>query len=133
MWSSRAEHVVADLIARLPAEQLDPNRTHAQRLAALPIGWSLWTDYYLRPNGEAVIVGEDDDRPDLDSVHTDRQRVLLVLVWGSERYPELRELLPLRGPEAVDCICRNIPLFSQGKVLCPECCGLGWLPAKDQE
>jgi hypothetical protein len=121
------------LIARLPAEQRDPVRTHAVRLNALPIGGSMWADYYLRPNGEVVIVGEDFDHPGVDSVYSDWKRVLPVLVWGSWRYPEMRELLPVRGPGSVDCRCRRIPFFSEGKVICPECSGLGWLPAGGAE
>lgn len=127
MWSPRADEVVSGLIAKLGGEQLDPGRTHAARLKALSIGGSLWADYYLRSNGEVVFVGEDFDQPDVDSVYSDWKRVLPVLVWGSERYPELRELLPVRSPGAVDCPCRANPLFAEGKVLCPECAGLGWL------
>ena len=112
MWSSRAEDVVSQLIARLRAEELDPVRTHAARLKALPIGGSMWADYYLRPNGTVVVVGEDFDQPDVDSEYSDWKRVLPVLVWGSKRYPELRELLPVRGPGAVDCPCQAIPLFA---------------------
>jgi hypothetical protein len=130
VWSPRAEQVVSSLIAELPAEQLDPARTHAARLGALPIGWSMWADYYLRPNGEVVVVGQDLDHPDADSVYSDRLRVLGTLVWGSERYPELRELLPPREPGATDCRCVGYPeFFGRGKVICPECGGVGWLPA----
>jgi hypothetical protein len=131
MWSLQAEQVVARLIAGLAPEVLDPSRTHAARLNALPIGGSMWADYYLRPNGEVVIVGEDIERPELDSVYTDRSHVLSTLVWGAERYPKLQKLLPIREPGARDCRCRAIPIFAEGKVLCPECCGLGWLPAVD--
>jgi hypothetical protein len=131
MWSRRAELVVSRLIARLPPEQLDPDRTHATRLSALPIGGSMWADYYLRPNGEVVIVGEDLDHPDVDSVSTDRLRVLSVLVWGSERYPELRELLPPREPGAIDCRCLQQPdVFGPAKPICSECGGVGWLPTE---
>src|SRR5262249_37451667 len=105
MWSPLAEQLVSRLIAALPADQLDPTRTHAVRLRALPIGGSMWADYYLRPNGQVVIVGEDFDNPEVDSVYSDWRRVLPVLVWGAQRYPELRELLPVRGPGAVDCQC----------------------------
>jgi hypothetical protein len=130
MWSTRAEQVVLRLIAGLSPNQLHPTRSHAARLSALPIGGSMWADYYLRPNGEVVIVGEDFDHPDVDSVYTDRLRVLMVLVWGSERYPELRELLPLREPGATDCRCVQHPnIFGPGKVICSECGGLGWLSA----
>ena len=130
-WSTREEQIVSRLIAELPAAQLDPGRTHAARLNALPIGGSMWADYYLRPNGEVVVVGEDFDRPDVDSVYSDRARVLMMLVWGSERYPELRELLPVREPGAVDCVCVQHPnIFGPGKVICSECGGVGWLPTK---
>lgn len=88
----------------------------------------MWADYYLRPNGEVVVVGEDDDFPDVDTVHADRSAVLRVLVWGSRRYPELRVLLPARPLGAVDCRCRQFPIFADGKVLCSECGALGWLP-----
>jgi len=88
----------------------------------------MWADYFLRPSGEVVVVGEDYDHPDVDAVHTDRSNVLRALVWGSRRYPALRELLPARPPGAVDCRCRQIPVFAEGKVLCPECGALGWLP-----
>jgi hypothetical protein len=130
MWSERAERVVSQLIAQLPAEQLDPNRTHAARWKALHIGGSMWADYYLRPNGEVVIIGGDVDFPDVETVYTDRRRVLMALVWGSRCYPELRELLPQREPGSTDCVCRQHPnIFGPGKVICSECGGVGWLPA----
>jgi hypothetical protein len=133
VWSPQAERVVSRLIAELPPDQLDPGRTHAARLSALPIGGSMWADYYLRPNGEVVIVGEDFDHPDVDSVHTEWLRVLMVLVWGSERYPELRELLPQRTPGATDCRCLQHPnFFGPGKLICSECGGVGWLPSESR-
>jgi hypothetical protein len=134
MWSLKAEELVSRLIARLPADQLDPARTHAARLQALPIGCDMWADYYLRPNGEVVIVGEDFDHADVDSVYTTPLRVLSVLVWGAERYPELRELLPEREPGATDCSCRQHPeFFRPGKLICQECGGVGWLPVGSAE
>src|SRR5262245_53093459 len=108
MWSPLAERIVSGLIAALPPDQVDPNRTLAVRLGALPIGGSMWADYYLRPNGQVVIVGEDLDHPEVDSVYSDWSRVLPVLVWGARRYPELKQLLPVRGLGAVDCRCLAI-------------------------
>jgi len=129
MWSSRAEEVVSRLIAgRTPGPGM--GGVHAQRLGALPIGVDMWADYYLRPSGEVVIVGADLDQPDEDTVITDPRRLLSVLVWGSWRYPELREVLPAREPGAADCLCLLHPeIFRPGKFICPECGGLGWLPA----
>ncbi len=128
VWSQRAEQIVSQLIAGLTPAQRDPTRNNCTRLRALHIGGSMWADYYLRANGEVVVVGEDYDVPDVDTVHSDRSNVLRLLVWGSRRYPELRELLPVRPPGAVDCRCRQHPIFAEGKVLCSECGALGWLP-----
>ena len=128
MWSQRAEQVISELIAQRISAQLDSTRNHCARLSALHIGCSMWADYYLRPSGEVVVVGEDADYPDVDTVHTDWSHAMRTLVWGSQRYPELLELLPVRPPGAVDCPCRQIPLFAEGKVLCEKCGALGWLP-----
>jgi len=128
MWAPLAEQVLSRLIAALPEDLPAETRNHAERLKALPIGWGTWAGYFLRANGEVVVVGEDEELPDVDTIHTERGEVLRALVGGSERYPELRKLLPVRGSGAVDCGCRAIPLFAEGKVLCPMCGGLGWLP-----
>ena len=128
MWSPLAEQVVSRLIAGLPKNLPAETRSHAERLKAPPIGWSMWAGYFLRANGEVVVVGEDEDLPGVATIHTEWGDVLRTLVWGSERYPELGQLLPVREPGAVDCECRAIPLFAQRKVLCPRCGGLGWLP-----
>jgi hypothetical protein len=77
-----------------------------------------------------VILGADFDRPDSITIYTNRLKVLSVLVWGASRYPELRELLPEREPGATDCRCRHHPeLFGPAKMICPQCGGIGWLPA----
>lgn len=128
MWTPFAEYVVLRLIAGLTADQFDPTRTHAARLGALPIGGSMWADYDLRPNGEVVIVGEDPDLPDVDTVVTDDRRVLRILVWGTRRNPELQQLLPIREPNARDCHCQKVQIYLEGHRICHECGGLGWIP-----
>ena len=57
----------------------------------------------------------------------DRYVWLTSLVDVAKRYPELQPLLPVRPPGARDCRHLANPLFEQGKVFCPECCGLGWV------
>lgn len=131
MWSPLAEQIVSRLIAESPAHWPEDLRVHAERLVALPLGWSLWASYFLRANGEVVVVGDDVDHPEVDTTYTESSHVLRALVWGSKHYPELKSLLPVRAPGAVDCGCRAIPVFAEGKVLCPECGGLGWLPIDD--
>lgn len=129
MWSSHAEQVVTQLIAELSAERRDPTVTHAARLGALPIGCDMWSDYYLRPNGDVVIVGEDLRHPDVDSVHRDHSRLMSVLVWGSERYPQLKDLIPARPDGATDCECKLWPeWFIQKRLICGTCGGVGWIP-----
>jgi hypothetical protein len=134
VWSKLAQQVVSRLIAELPAETPAHTRAHAKRLSALPIGCGLWSSHFLRANGEVVVVGDDVDHPDVDTVYTEHSHVLRALVWGSQRYPEMRQLLPVRGPGAVDCRCQAIPLFAEGKVnkvLCDKCGGLGWVPSAE--
>lgn len=58
-------------------------------MSALHIGESIWADYYLRPSGEVVVVSEDFDHPDMDTVDTDRSNMLRARGWESERYREL--------------------------------------------
>jgi hypothetical protein len=57
----------------------------------------------------------------------DRYFWLSSLVDGSRRYQPLKFLLPQRPANAVDCRHLAHPIFAEGKVFCPECCGLGWV------
>jgi hypothetical protein len=47
MWSPLAEQTIERLIAGLTSEELERKRTHAARLAAQPIGVSMWADDYV--------------------------------------------------------------------------------------
>jgi hypothetical protein len=134
VWSSEAAAAIHRLMAELPDHPTPWVRDHCQRLAAVSVGGSMWAWYFVRPNGAVVIVGEDEDRPDVDSVYGDRSHQLRALVWLSRRYPELAELLPERQPGTTDCPCVQHPgIFGPDKVLCPECGALGWLPAREAE
>jgi len=124
-WSSRAEEIVARLIAGLSVEQLDPSRKYSARVRALPLGWSLWGDYDLCARGEVVIVGEDFNHPDVETVRKDKRTLLEALAWASQQYPELREVQP-HPIGALDCVRRQIPVFATGTVMCPKCAALGW-------
>jgi hypothetical protein len=125
-WSKRAEEIVSRLIATLPP---DPSDTHITRLNALSICCSLWAGYYLRANGDVIVVGADCDAPDVDTIFTDRMHRLSQIVIGSRRYPELLELIPDRPSEATGCECLKYPhLFGPEKICCQICGGVGWLP-----
>jgi len=94
---------------------------------ALPL-YLGWTETIgIRADGEIIRWSTEGDYAGVRPAE-DWSWVLLALVRGADRYPELRQLLPVRGPDTVDCRCRAIPLFVSGKADCAECGGLGWLP-----
>lgn len=127
VWSLEAEAAVRRLMAEPPA---DPwVREQCQRLEAAFAGWDMWSSFFLRPDGNVVIVGEDVDHPKESSVYNDREHQLMVLVWLSRNRPDFKAILPAREPDAMDCRCVSIPRFAPGQLICSECGGLGWLPA----
>lgn len=109
-------------------------RTLAQHLGALPIYADLGGYILLRPDGELLFVDIDQDPQDVRVMTTSiepRWRTL-ALVVGSEKYPELRELLPVRPNGAQDCrTCggrgRVDPTPEVRGLWCGECHGLGWV------
>jgi hypothetical protein len=134
MLSSAAQHLIRRLMAeaRWPDDRWpQASWVHAQakRLAALPVGLDLSSGWFLTPAGEAVQVEEGCDTE--HKRYTERAKVIAALVWGSEKYPELRETLPLRDPEAVDCHCAGVQRRATVPHLCSECGGLGWLPGDE--
>lgn len=99
----------------------------ARRLAALPIALDLWSWWFLTPDGVVILV-DGELEVGKTTRFTDRVKVASALVWGCEKYPELREALPPREAGAVDCPCRDIPRLSVHKMICGSCGGLGWVP-----
>src|SRR5262249_46280031 len=97
VWSPQAEQAVR----RLMGEALWPDdpwvQEQAERLSALPIGLDMWSWWFLSPAGEVILV-DGECEVGKTTRFTDRVRVLSALVWGSELYPELREVLPPREP-----------------------------------
>jgi hypothetical protein len=130
VWSQKAEETVRRIMADQPP--VDPwVKYQADRLGALFAGWDLWSCWFLRPSGEVVVVSEDLDKPESESVYRDRRHLLSALSGASRLHPELSELLPTREPGAIDCLCAEHPqLFGLGKIICQDCGGLGWLPSQ---
>jgi len=124
------------LIRRLMAEARWPDdaypdaawvRSQAKRLTALAVNLDLWSWWFLAPTGEVILVAVGDDTE--HKRYDDRGHVLVALVWASESYPELRQVLPQRPPDAVDCRCAEIQRTAEKTFLCTDCGDLGWLPA----
>jgi len=102
------------------------------KFSALPL-YVGWTETIgIRVDGEIVTWSTEGEFAGVGSVH-DQTMVLISLVAGSDRYPELRRLLPQRGPGAMDCGCRDVPLLASHKAFCGTCGGLGWLPKQDEQ
>jgi hypothetical protein len=121
-------------VAAFSAETPERFRWHAPYVAdfgALPL-YVGWTETIgIRPDGQVVRWSTEDEYAGVRSVEEGKW-MLSALVAGTERYPELRALLPERPRDAVDCQCRNHPLFGPGKVLCGSCGGVGWLVPESQ-
>lgn len=132
VWSLAAEAMVRRILTE-PEGQLLSLREQGERLAAVPLGYGLWSAWFLRPNGEVVSLGEDENLPDEVRVYSDRLHQVSALTWLSRRHTETASLLPKREAGAVDCRCVGIPAFAPGKVICQACGGVGWLPASDAE
>lgn len=101
----------------------------ARKYNALPLaeGWFAWA--LLTEQGEVLEAAEDGTvSPAAEPLRT------MFLVAGSERYPQLVALLPMRSSASADCArCEGTGRmkFGNGKVRCHECRSLGWVERKD--
>ena len=128
--SSQIAAQIRSRIAAFPTEAPETLQwlsPYTKQFGALPLypGWI--ETIGIRPDGEIVCWSTEGDFAGTRPVD-ERSWVLLALVAGAERYSELRPLLPVRGPDAVDCLCRAVPIVVSGQVRCGRCGGLGWLP-----
>ena len=122
---------VSALIANLDVGNLsDPEeRQLCIQFGALPIGTSLWALVLLTPDGEVIST-------DLEPGELHRSRavsqLIRVLVWASERYPQLKPLIPDRPATARDCVlCSGSGICKGGMsgdmpMKCILCGGVGW-------
>ena len=123
---------IAARIAGYAAEATEPfHRWEAPAVAAfaaLPLIRHWFETFGLRADGEVVRWDTDGETP-YPGVRPVEERFdwLSALVEGARRWQELRALLPVRPPSARDCFCVGHALFAQGRMLCPECCGLRWI------
>lgn len=123
---------IAARIANYAAEATEPfHRWEAPavaRFAALPLIRHWYETFGLRADGEVVRWHTDGDDP-YPGVRPVEERYdwVSALVEGARQWPELGVLLPARSVIAVACRCVDHSAFAAGKVICPECCGLGWV------
>jgi hypothetical protein len=123
---------IAARIASYPSEvsELPWEAPHLARFEALPLYHGWWETIGVRSDGVIVSWSTEGEYTGVRPVE-DRYLWLSALVFGTRRYPELRPLLPPRPAGAVDCRHLGLPVFDEGKVFCPDCCGLGWVDPAD--
>jgi hypothetical protein len=124
---------IASRIARFASEANEKQLWLAPYVAefnALPlfVGWT--ETIGIRAEGEIITWSTEQEFLGVRAVE-DQTWVLTALVAGSKQYPELQQLLPQRGTDAVDCGCRDVPPIASGEFICGTCGGLGWV-AKPQ-
>jgi hypothetical protein len=128
--SDEIAHQLSRRIATFAAASPDTLRwlvPYVRQFGGLPlyVGWTQTIG--IRPDGELIEWSTEGDYEGSRPV-SDATWIIIALVTGAERYPELRSLLPVRDTDAIDCPCRSNPLFAPGQIICGECFGLGWLP-----
>jgi hypothetical protein len=121
--------VAALISARIAAYATESSHSpYVARFSALPL-YVGWTETIgLRPDGQVIRWRTEGEYDGVLPVEEHNNWLLAALVAGTKKYPELQTLLPVRGPDAVDCRCQSVPIFAAGKIMCSECGGLGWLP-----
>jgi hypothetical protein len=82
---------------------------------------------YLRSDGAILGAGWDEE----PVVETDPRWLVLAIIHGSKRRPDLSQLLPIRPSRAEDCrACSGAGAGEVGnhRLVCWNCAGLGWWP-----
>jgi hypothetical protein len=127
---------LSDVVERLLADYLvqsspDPIglRQIVRRVHALPILQIMTQSFAIRPSGE--IISFSYDTPDDIRIETDARLQRMALYQGSLDHPALRELIPARPADAVDCpFCEEIREIKAkagvDNILC-YCGGMEWL------
>lgn len=128
----RNEATVTNIASRIASFASDADETrlwlapYVAEFKVLPlyVGW--FETIGIRANGEIVSWSTEQESVGVRAVE-DQMLALISLVAGSKRYPELRQLLPQRTSDAIDCRCRDVPFLASGKAFCGTCGGLGWV------
>jgi hypothetical protein len=132
------EHIaarIAETIASLPPERSYHIDWEAKQHGAIALMGTIGSTWLLRPDGSLLDVDSDFGKP-LQPLPEDLH--VTAIVAGCERYPWLRELLPARPDDAIDCpqCLGRGQLHASGAedqhgVFCPACQALGWIQCAD--
>jgi hypothetical protein len=116
---------IEDEIAALAPEPLGHTNYEGLRYRALPLFGTLGEVWLLRPDGTFWRADSEVGLP-LEPLPENLRTIALVA--GAERYPWLRDLLPPRPADAIDCTnCQGSGRFGPANALfCHVCDALGW-------
>lgn len=112
-------------------DELDLRRI-SDELNALPLLLDMGGCFAIRPDGEIISFGWDEEKK--YEVEKDQRVRNIALFAGSKKYPELKELIPPRTQEDRDCPhCEGTGTLAINAELGVEniicyCGGLGWIP-----
>jgi hypothetical protein len=126
--SELIEYLLEQFLADSAPNYLDLLRQIATRFHVLPLLMDMGGCYAIRPCGEIISFGWD--TPDDIRLEADPRIRNIALYQGSKRYPELREFIPSRPEDAIDCpTCKGKGEFPRpyDRLVC-YCGGVGWLP-----
>jgi len=119
---------VIEAIASLDPATGGPADRYGVAQRAFPLLADVGGCCLLRPDGEFLQIAWDTSE---DSPTVLGTIPLAALVVGAERFPWLRELVPVRSPQAIDCqTCAGTGKIRRGEVsgiLCGDCSVLGWV------
>lgn len=121
---------IASRIAACARDLASPYHDAAARHGALLLyrGWG--TDFALRPDGTVIRIDEIPIAdPSEDHWYKEINWAIMAVAFAARRYPELRQILPRRPADAVDCAAcegRGMMPLNDMHFLCV-CEGLGWV------
>ena len=120
------------LMAQPRAEFDDRTLGLARDSGALPIGFDLCNDMFIRPDG--VVGGASTDDSAIAFGDLSPSRLMRALLFGSKRIPELRDLIPSRPRDAFDCSqCDGAGKHPAAEhAWCDLCGGVGWVSGQHQ-
>ena len=96
-----------------------------------------WHPCCINPEGEIFLL--DWDNLNDQKVETNKRIVNAILFQGIKKYPELKELMPIRSENDIDCpSCKGTGILPLAKelnlvenIIC-WCGGLGWIPDNEK-
>ena len=131
--SQKISKLIQQFVIHSQDETHDKNlQKIVSKLNALPMAFN-FDCYALKPNGEIIVF--DLDNPLNFEIETNPRIINTILFQGIKKYPELKELMPIRSKTDLDCSrCNGTGIEPLAKkvnlnesIIC-WCGGLGWIP-----